>query len=271
MNGLSYNYNFVNQHYDLKPILDIIFEETKYFTREEILTDLLLNIEYWKIERENVPLYVILDTAKIGSEYYYYYTLKDFFPEHKLVIDNYPENIEDGSEILYMDDWVLTGTHVLNQFNRFLQYDEYDEYYPRYPDRKLKLTVIVSIISNEAMTLVNLIASGFSDSSVVSNFYYTNIVRRFSDILNDYIQDKNLILKFFLRFCGDQYLENFYSNIDHKKVLLSDIPNYGAYAVHLDYKIANIKSSFPLIYEQCRVELPSKEFMIETIEYFTSN
>lgn len=226
-------------------IFQILFENTQYFTREEILRDLEREINLWLQNRENLPLYIILPSHKIGSEYYFYYHFRNLLPEHTIIRDVYPE-ITEKSEFLFLDDWSLTGTNILNWLDKTFITDP-DEEIPRYPGINHKLTIIVSIITEWAM-------ERFNDPDEIGYFsfepeitiYYTHIVPKFLDLLQSSGINRKLSLEFF-------------------KVFNDSLAT--AYPVHLDYKIANVHGSFPTIYGPCR-NPPDRQFMDEIKKHF---
>lgn len=279
---------FFNDNSNFDSILRLLFENTLYITRTQILEDLKNSIERWRNERENKPLYITLKTGKIGSEYYFYYTLKHLLPEHKLILNIIPRDIEDGAEILYLDDWSLTGIHMQESYNRIFYKCKK---YPRYPKIKLNYTVITSIMSEVVMHLFDIpdwLKDEEVDDSSYNDFYYDNTkfkyyythkVRPFIDILSEHIGHKvqneyDINFKFFQRFCDTHTLDKNvelppFGDPKYNTSLMLSSPTFEAYPVHLDYKVANVFGSFPNIYRHCRFLAPSKEFMEDTVKFFT--
>lgn len=255
-NGLDQNLKsckLFNKSNKFSKIIKILFDNTQYYTRKTILKDLELNINKWKNERQNLPLYVILPVGKIGSEYYFYYHFKKILPKHKLILNVFP-SINEESELLYLDDWSLTGHHCWNAFNDVIFTDE-DHQNFRYPNIPLKCTVIVSITTNESLKF-------FTDDENLGfipqcnfNYYYSHIIRKFNDILidNGFNYEPFDFKNDFILIC------DFYEKYNCSK--------HTAYPVHLDYKIANVDGSFPNIYIHCRSK-PVKTFMSDTHKYF---
>lgn len=261
-NGLHENSNNCKQFKIDNPkfskIFQILFNNTQYYRRSQIITDLENEIEQWKRERSNIPLYVVLPIQKIGSEHYFYYQLKNRLPKHSIILNVFPQ-INEESELLYLDDWSLTGYHCWQAFNDIIFIDE-DHEKPRYPNVLLKCTIIVSITSNEVLTSFRSDENLSFVPQCTFNFYYSHIVRKFIDILkeNGINYDDNNIYE-------EESSKNFKLIIDFFNKYNSG--KITAYPVHLDYKIANVDGSFPNIYINCR-DNPNKRFMKETHKYF---
>lgn len=285
--------DFFDENLIFSSILKLLFENTFYITRVQILNDLKNNIEKWIIEREDRPLYVVLNSNKIGSEHYFYYTLKYLLPEHKLIIsiNNNKTDILDGGEILYLDDWSLTGVHMESIYESIF-YRSRRLNIQRFPGRKFHFTCITSIMSDRSInifkplyTYEDMESDLYFDEDMESDLYYTNTtfkcyythkVKPFVDILSEHIghnvEDMHDInFQFFQRFCDKNTLDK---NIEllpidnHEYFINLSSPTFEPYPVHSDYKIANVFGSFPNIYRYCRVTVPSKDFMEDTITFF---
>lgn len=254
--GLDYALcsDFIAQHPKFTKILDLLFQNTQYYTRQQILVDLQEKIQQWKAEREQIPLFVVLSPLKIGSEYYYYHYFRNQLPPHTLIIHQIPSTIPDLAEFLFLDDWILTGTRATDTFLNIVYLDE-DHENPRYPDSVHTLTIITSIATPEAEKLKSTEYRDYLwlNLTVNVNLYYVNLVDTFRNLLeaNGYG----------IAFSPERSLmHQFYKTFNDSK--------YTAYPIHLDYKIANTDGSFPLIYAKCRTP-PVKDFMTEIIEIYS--
>lgn len=280
---------FFDDNSEFDSILRFLFENTLYITREEILLDLEENINRWKIEREDRSLYVTLNDGKIGSEYYFYYTLKHLLPRHQLIIGDIPNDIQDGSEILYLDDWSLTGINMRHSYSRIF-YDDFDENLGfstrRLPNKSLHFTAILSIMTDRSIHMFDLPKYINETCKITQEYYYStkfkcyysHKVIPFVDLLSEHVGHKvNEVLdinyKFFERFCDTRSIDKEIKLVpkthpNYKKIVNRSIPTFDAYPIHLDYKIANVYGSFYNIYKHCRFLAPSKEFMEDTIKFF---
>lgn len=108
-----------NEYSEFSQIFDLLFENTVYLTRKTILSDLTKAILTWKKNRDNFSLYIILPMdKKIGSEHYYY-MLNDLLPNHTIVSHDIGK-VPLYSEFVFIDDWYLSGTHLLNSFEHVI-------------------------------------------------------------------------------------------------------------------------------------------------------
>jgi hypothetical protein len=97
---------------------------TQYLTISNILFLIKKNIEKWISMRKNIPLYVIFlkKDYEMGTDMFLYYYFHLLLPSHQIV-----EVLDNGScvtdlpnnecELLYIDDWSLTGYQMCSLFN----------------------------------------------------------------------------------------------------------------------------------------------------------
>jgi hypothetical protein len=203
-------------------IFDILFENTYYFTRQEILKSLTHNILLWKKFRKDVPLFVVMDNTKIGSDNYYYYHFKNLLPKHKIILSR-NEIPNKQIEILHIDDWSLTGINMIKLFEPLI-----DNTYNRKDSTFIKLTCIIAISTNECNNAMYEL-SGIQniEYDIYSNYNVENL---------EYILCKNLI--------SDELINNFL-----REFLVNSEIN--VYPVQLEYKSTDIKSLDQSIYMKC--------------------
>ena len=247
--------DLMSQYPDLKEIFNLLFENTKYFTTQQVKNALLKQIEIWKEKRIPKKLYVLMSPYKVGSEQYFYYIFKDILPEHELIfideaIDIYKDHSDIGVEILFLDDWSLSGNNMLGNIDVFIsnyfpeeaKEIEYEgnwieTFHPEFNkinNPSLSLTIIVAITTEDVIKLLN-------EIGVTPTIYYEYLIPNFGDVLRSHNISQKLI--------------NDFSIIFNKE---SEIPSY---PVHLEYKIANEFGSYPIIYNSCRINKPDKTFM----------
>lgn len=276
MAGLNLNKEscseIIDKNEKFRKIFDILFHETKYFTREEITDSLEYLIQKWLLERDPVKLYVILKNDKIGSEHYFYYHFRHLLPEHT-VIHKYLKEVNEDIEMLYMDDWVLSGQHMKSTIETFLEDDDYrEQMYQKILELQSKairgLTIIDQDAFEELLTFSEnvhknrkyLISNYSVKISTIVSIYTKESENLFQKIIDYYSKHSGLklISKFYGDLCIkrlDYYLEK--EGIDEDleyEFYLTFNPESknSAYPVHLDYKIANQFGSFPEIYSKCR-------------------
>lgn len=174
---------------------------------------------------------------KYGSEHYYYDIFKDLLPEHELLTE--PSIVEENCEILFIDDWILSGSNFMSIFESIF----YDNYCKSNGNNN-KLNCVINIIT-------------FVSGDFLEYFY---------EVLTSY----NGILTSFLFYSYKAYLLNYYLPTTINEQLKYDFckqfspdTNEFAYTVHFDYKIANQFGSYPEIYTYCRTIKPDKSFMIK--------
>lgn len=312
---------FFDENPEFDSILRFLFQSTVYITREEILIDIENNINRWLSSRNlERPLYVTLKEGKIGSEYYFYHHFKHLLPKHTLIWKTFPDDIPDGSEILYIDDWSLSGVQMRDSYNRIFYtsmkeqkarksgkkgYSNFDNMnknnedednenedednilIERYPGKTLYYTVITSVMTDSSLSIFDISDYIEEENELTQNYFYntkfecfySRLATHFVDLLSEHV-GFNVIeswqtpeYRFFQRFCDTNSLNKDqklipYDDYRYEYSIISSSPTFMAYAVHLEYKIANVYGSFPNIYNHCRFLAPSKEFMADTLKFF---
>ena len=206
-----------------KQIFDLLFEYTHYYTKREIIHDIYENIMNWKEIRRKIPLFVIIDNNKIGSDHYYYYHFKDILPKHKIILSSNEISDDNDVELLYIDDWSLTGLNMIKLFEPLIN--------RKHRTSEILLTCIISISTIACNTAI----MEFKDNYNVScNIYTSHIIKSFKSILNKMNIPHELIYEFFEDFLTD-------SNID-------------IYPVQLEYKSITSDYSDQSIYSKCSIE-----------------
>jgi hypothetical protein len=136
---------FINNNIKYKQILETLFSNTKYYTHDQIKNMLEhLLTKFIDSRDKNKPLIILLDNNKIGSEHYYYYTLKHLLPEHYICfIDSKSglKMIDEPCDILFLDDWSLSGCHLLGVIDSAL-YTKKQE-----TNKNITINIIVGLIT----------------------------------------------------------------------------------------------------------------------------
>ncbi len=237
----------VKKYPQFAEIFEILFNNTQYYTRQQVSGAITRQIHRWLHERQPLPLFVILTSGKIGSEHYFYYHFKDQLPKHQ-IISNETEfakelSVYEAMEVLFLDDWCLSGVNTAGSFESIA--------YKNLKQLQSKSMMFTSIFAISTLlcsqTLESLLADSYSN--VTSRIYSDVIVERFDVILKNsgQIFDHKLLTEFTKTFSPDT--EDF------------------AFPIHLDYKVANQFGSYPTIYLMCR-DPPNKDFIKEVEEYF---
>lgn len=111
---------FINENYKFKNELENLFENTIYFTTQEVIDGLRKLVKNYFSNFEG-KLYVY--ATETGSEGYFYDMCKDLFPPYKILM----EAPEEEATILFLDDWILSGNNMANNFeNIFYQKNKYN-------------------------------------------------------------------------------------------------------------------------------------------------
>lgn len=193
MNGLFGTEEFINHHLEFQPILEILFQNTQYFTRRQIIEFLETQIEIWLRQRKKLPLFFITYPKKIGSEYYYYHLFRDKFPEHRLLNLKDTVQFPDEYEVVYPDDWVLTGIRTT---------DVLELWKPRLPGR-VHWTLIMGLMSEK-----------FRNSlSGITTYVGYPIQHSLRDLISHL--DSELVEKFYLTF-NDGYQTAYPVHLEYK-------------------------------------------------------
>ncbi len=234
----------MDQHPKFQKIFNVLFDNTQYYTRQQVIDAIDRIITKWKTLRQDRPLYVLLTMNKIGSEHYLYYHFKNMLPPHEIISN--PDIKINGGELVMIDDWCLSGNNLASSFEQIM-YQIKDQV------KDLIFTGIFAIATQSCLsTIRSVLHSSYPTISGKGHVYSDVKVERFDHILKNSGQE------------FDPQLLN-----DFMKTFSPDIESF-AFPVHLEYKVANQFGSYPTIYLMCR-EPPDRHFMTEVKTFFNLN
>ena len=215
-------------------LFDIIFDQTLYYTKNDITKMLKNSITDWKTNRTDRPLKVLLPnkgSGPPGSREYYYALFKNDLPKHEIVYQytKYKEEVE----YLYLDDWFMNGTALFNEFDD-LGFTDAENFFLNYQGDKYKAPKITFM----------------SGLSLYKKDELTNILK----ISNIVIDLKMSVDVYDLKTCID--LPQFANNKDSNLSLIDEFNNeFGVSGnlglAYLDYKFPNEDFSYSGIYSNC--------------------
>lgn len=130
---------FKEKHPKFSELTDLVVSNTVYCTTTEILNKLAGLINVWKLQRKPRPLQVIMCSPHASSEHFLYQKLNHLLPPHTIVCA--PTDIKSGAELLYLDDWALSGGNTCSTI----------KFAAKTPRIALHMTIIVALCSNEAV------------------------------------------------------------------------------------------------------------------------
>jgi DNA-directed RNA polymerase beta' subunit len=214
--------NFINKNIKYKEILIELFKNTKCIKKKDVIENIKNKLKLWKNQRENIKLYINL-IGKIGSEHWIYDEIKYLLPQHDIILD---ENklLCDNSEILYIDDWSLSGCNCCGILEGLLYKNTKLNKY-----KNIKYTTIFYISTKQSRDTLEDVIDYYKYINL--NITYCIDIMRFDDII------KNNKIKF-----DSQLLRNFH-------IKFSPDTEFYSYPIVSDYKIPNQFASYPLIYE----------------------
>uniref|UniRef100_A0A6C0BLA8 Phosphoribosyltransferase domain-containing protein n=1 Tax=viral metagenome TaxID=1070528 RepID=A0A6C0BLA8_9ZZZZ len=198
-------------------IINLLLDNTRIVTRSEVEANILQLVELWKSQRDNLDLYVNASPrGKIGSEQWLYMLVRKQLPPHRLITRSVKPT--DGSEVLFIDDWALSGCNAAGSMENVLY---------RSGLKDIRCTFIFNVITEQANTLLPaLIEESYPNTSL--KIYSHSTVQPFNDILTSSNITQEEINQFNTQTGTDE----------------------GSYAIISDYKIPNTFGSYPKIYRQ---------------------
>lgn len=200
-------------------IEQLLLDNTVFVSKQDVISGIRSLILEWKQARQPYrALYVYCPSDKIGSEQWIYLSVKDLLPSHKLLKDK--NDIHAGCEILYMDDWSLSGCHAMGSFEEMM----YKNTTPG-----VLHTFIFYIMSKNAVKSVNRLVQD-TYPHVKYHILYSRMIAGFDEILINHGIDP-----------GCASVVAF-----HKKV--NPDTEEWSYPIVSDYKIPNQFGSYPTIY-----------------------
>ena len=234
----------------------IILQSGKKITREqiEIWAPKMIN-HFLKIRDASRPLYVNLCTKKIGSEQWVYLLVRDLIPEHKIL--NKPEDLDktESIDILFLDDWVLSGSNAVGAWERVMW-----QHYEKLRDVRY---YIRSFVATDASGKL------LSETKLIyKNIQVFQTCAMIVDNLSTVLRSKNT----YTLTNGQQFTTPWRVNIKdwvsfhHKHNPSSH--NEG-YLIYSDYKLPNEFGSYPSIYCTVMPEV-DREFMKKVEEEYSA-
>lgn len=221
-------------------ILQIIGDSSIFCTTQYIIDTSRMLVEKWRNERQDRKLYIVSIGEKVGSEQWMYLVNRNLLPPHQLItsydcdesrflVDNI---IEEDSEILFIDDFMLSGTNIIGQFeNLFYNFRDITQ--------RKHISFIMPVVTAESLTLINEIINSYDNMTCNVKTYY------------DYKMEK-------INYDDDEQLTHdlgFLINPDSESL------NYPFFT---EYKIPNQFGSFPTLYN--RIYTVDRSFMDDVKE-----
>lgn len=213
--------DFIKKNVKYIDILVKLFDQTQYFTLEEVINGIKTLIIKWKSERKNIPLYVYVANMTMGSEYWLYTMFKDILPSHELINRSILSSCKHNEiEIINIDDWCLTGNHMIGNIEDLLYKNE----------TKSNITyTLLFFVGGDIPYHIEYVKKAYK---IDVNIINEHNVKSFNPCLDDTDENKKLLREF---------IETFSPDVD-----------YLSYPVIFEYKVANQFGSFPKIYKKCR-------------------
>lgn len=228
-------------------IIEIIKRNTTVFSREQILEWTKGVLSRWTTKRDpGQPLYVNLMDHKIGSVHWLYFEIKDILPPHLVLSRSEFDRIRDrellnNCEILCVDDFSLSGCFVSAMAEEVLCRSS----------KNVKYTSLVAVITDKALDEYNNLSTFYNSVKFEAQFQV-----KLSD-LSSTLTKLNIDTKL-----NDRILNDF------AKKYCPDTHEWNNYPFYTDYKIPNQFGSFPLIYDDVRVD---RKFMENVEKYFDTS
>uniref|UniRef100_A0A6C0BMC1 Uncharacterized protein n=1 Tax=viral metagenome TaxID=1070528 RepID=A0A6C0BMC1_9ZZZZ len=196
-------------------IVQLLLSNTRVVTKQEVETNILKLVEQWKEERDQGrDLYV---NGVSGQDHHWLYMLvRDHLPKHELICAS--TRPTDGSEILYIDDWLLSGCTASVHLEEVLYESELKD---------IKYTCIFNVVSVSQKHMYKLVDEQYKGTQL--KIYSGSVIEAFDDILRREGISEDRIKKFNLEVSPDI--------------------ECGSFAITSDYKIPNQLGSYPKIYE----------------------
>lgn len=238
----------------IKDITNIIIQNTKYITFNELKETLIGQIERLP---DNINLYFGVEYNKIGSENWLIILLWPYLKNKVHKIINTYKDICDTYPIVIIDDAMYSGQQMLrtidllnNHYN--LYSEEYEEIHNTYIGKNV---IINKILTSPFILLVGYTSDislvkiqNYRDTANVNISIYTeNIVNNIFTYLGNYITPGNGIEI-------GEFMRTYFNMMD------INVP------IYFDHKIAGIHSSFPEIYTKLVKEQPSRYKIKELLD-----
>lgn len=200
-------------------IRDLLLRHTHVIKKDNVIKEMRSLVSNWKRTRQERDLFVSCNAgSKIGSEQWIYLSVLDILPSHTILTK--ATSLTDGCEILYMDDWSLSGCNACAIFE--------DNMYMNKASNVL-YTFIFYLLTDEASSLISSLIERVYPHVQYRMINHTS-VERFDHILENEGID-----------IADPDIVEF-----HRKYN-PDTQSF-AYPIVSDYKIPNQFGSYPTIY-----------------------
>jgi hypothetical protein len=210
---------FIANNSKYAEIIGEIISHTQYFTLSQVTIMLRRSIERWLSTRSPKPLYVCHTSLKLGSEDYFYNLFKHLLPKHRCITERSDSPVGEY-EIVCIDDWCLSGVNMISALDNLFYQNQ------KLATTDLEITCILAIATEGCSSLLKNLSTEWRDTYPVNVFYDT--------LIEPYEVKATPSLH-------QEFLE----------IFMPDTLSW-AYAVHLEYKIANQFGSYETIYSQCR-------------------
>ena len=100
--------------------LRFVLHNTKYVTKELVRVYAEFLLRQWLASRDSSKrLALLFEPHKIGSKHWLYFLFHHLLPEHKrITLDATQEELDDIDEILFLDDFSITGQSLIGSFDQ---------------------------------------------------------------------------------------------------------------------------------------------------------
>lgn len=240
---------------DYKDIINILIDNTLYLTLDEVTNSLKNQISIFNENRDKtMPIVVLINADKIGSEQYFYYILQSYLPPHYILFGNkLLKKIKKPTYLLLLDDWCLSGQNAITTYYNVL-FEEYNN------NNFISLVLITAIITDKAINLLKL----FKNINIYAQYKINDFEYYLGKNLDEY-KSSHTEEEYSIYYKQvTKYLTPFFNKF-------SPVNRSHVFPVHLEYKISNNFGSFTQINNDCRTNKPDKSFMKDSKEIFEKN
>jgi hypothetical protein len=111
--------SFIAENKEYEHIIRDIVKCTQYYTKQQVIDYLVELIKTIEFKKEDLPLTVLLNRGKVGSQHWLYLAVRDILPDH--VVYDYRGDVFN-STILIMDDFIGSGNFIFNTIDDLYYY-----------------------------------------------------------------------------------------------------------------------------------------------------
>lgn len=215
---------FLLEHKRYFSIIDQILDNTKIYKERDVLDGILDLIVEWRKVRKQRPLYIIKRPDDTGSESWLYRKFKDQLPPHKSFIPGMTDFPDEAIEVLFIDDWCLSGSHMAGQFENAFYMS---------PCKRAHCTIITYVCSSQARNLMKELETWY-ENIITTTMHAIQNIDVFIPVRPDNI-------------CLNEWEILYERFLDE----MQDDTGATAHAVIYDYKIANQFGTYEKIYKAC--------------------